>query len=207
MNELNDLRTRGVETWIQTQKVLEKEMSDEEARRKKEAEKANRGVEAWSQTQKAGGKGMSDEEARRKEETEKAKEDRKKGRKENLKKLVKKLVKAQKAQIAQHPCAREIARKVQIRADICIRLKRALRAKTKNVGLKVLQFRCKDGVSNLPQGLDKKLLKTDFVRGIEPNGKYTAIKHQEVVFNKEVEVKEVEQITFPAQETVEKEDE
>ena len=39
-NELNDLRTRGVETWSQTQKVGEKEMSDEEARRKKEAEKA-----------------------------------------------------------------------------------------------------------------------------------------------------------------------
>merc|ERR1712013_454579 len=36
-NELNDLRTRGVETWGQTQKVR---MSDEEARRKKEAEKA-----------------------------------------------------------------------------------------------------------------------------------------------------------------------
>ena len=62
-------------------------------------------------------------------------------------------------------------------------------------------------MTNLPQGLDKKLLKTVFVRCIEPNGKFTAIKHQEVVFNEEVEVKEVEQNTFPAQETIEKEDE
>ena len=207
MNELNDLRTRGVETWIQTQEVLEKEMSDEETRHKKEAEKADRGMETRSQTQKDGEKGMSDEEACRKEETKKAKEDRKIGRKENLEKLRKKHVKAQKAQIAQHLHASELAKKVQIRADACIRLKRALRAKPKNVGLTLFQFQRKDGVSNLPQGLDKKLLKTGLVRCIELNGKYTAIKHQEVVFNEEVEVKKVEQITFLAQETSEKRDE
>merc|ERR1712013_521072 len=67
-NELNDLRTRGVETWGQTQKVR---MSDEEAHRKKEAKKAK--VETWDQTQKVGEKEMSDEEARRKKEAEKAK--------------------------------------------------------------------------------------------------------------------------------------
>ena len=61
MNELNDLRTRGVETWVQTQKVLEKEMSDEEARHKKEAEKATRGVETWGETQEVFVKEMSDE--------------------------------------------------------------------------------------------------------------------------------------------------
>ena len=146
MNELNDLRTRGVETWVQTQKVLEKEMSDEETRHE--------------------------------EETEKAKEERKKGRKKNLKKLRKKLVIAQKAQIAQHPHAREIARKIQIRAEACIRLTRALRMKTKNVGLTLPQFQCKDGVSNLPQGLDEKPLKTDHVRCIELNGRFLAIKRQ-----------------------------
>ena len=41
MYELNDLRTRGVETWVQAQKV-EKEVSDEEARHKKETEKAKK---------------------------------------------------------------------------------------------------------------------------------------------------------------------
>ena len=153
MNELNDLRTRGVESWVQTQKVLEKEMSDEEARHKKEAEKANRGVETWSQTQKADERGMSDEEARRKEETEKEKEDRREGRKKNLEKLRKKLARAQKAQIAEHLQAREIVRKVHIQADMCIRIKRALRLKTKNVGLTLAaQFQGKDGVTNIPQG-------------------------------------------------------
>ena len=38
---------------------------------------------------------------------------------------------------------------------------------------------CKDGVTNFLQFLDKKLLKTDFVRCIELNDKHTAIKHQE----------------------------
>ena len=45
-NELNDLRTRGVETWSQTQKGG---MSDEKAHHKKEDEKSQ--VETWSQTQ------------------------------------------------------------------------------------------------------------------------------------------------------------
>ena len=96
-NELNDLRTRGVETWSQTQKVEmfderahhkkedEKAMvetwgrtqevgrSDEETRHKKEAEKATRGVEIWSQTQKVLKKEMSDEEVCHKKEAEKAK--------------------------------------------------------------------------------------------------------------------------------------
>ena len=66
-----------METWGQTQKVFEKEMSDEEARHKKEAEKATRGVETWGQTQKVIEKEMSDEEARHKKETEKAKKDEK----------------------------------------------------------------------------------------------------------------------------------
>ena len=206
MFERNDLRTRGVETWVQAQKV-EKDMSDEEARHKKETEKVKNRVETRSQAQEVLEKEMSDEEASHKEETEKVKEDRKKGRKEKLRKLRKKLGKAQKAQIDQLLHAREITRKVQIQAVVCIRLTRALRVKKKNVGLKLLQFQYKDGVSNLPQGLDKKLLKTGFVRCIEPNGKHTAIKHQEVVFNEEVEVKEVEQISFTAQETIEKEDE
>ena len=38
---------------------------------------------------------------------------------------------------------------------------------------------CKNGVTNLLQFLDKKLLKTDFVRCIELNDKHIAIKHQE----------------------------
>ena len=38
---------------------------------------------------------------------------------------------------------------------------------------------CKDGVANFLKFLDKKLLKTDFVRCIELNDKHTAIKHQE----------------------------
>merc|ERR1711954_343260 len=38
---------------------------------------------------------------------------------------------------------------------------------------------CKDGVTNLLQFLDEKLLKTDFVRCIELKNKHTAIKHQE----------------------------
>ena len=64
-NELNDLRTRGVETWSQTQKVG---MSDEKAHHKKEAEKAK--VETWSQTQKVG---LSDEKTHSKKEAEKVK--------------------------------------------------------------------------------------------------------------------------------------
>ena len=206
MYELNDLRTRGVETWVQAQKV-EREVSDEEARHKEETEKVKKRVETRSQAQKVLEKEMSDEEASHKEETEKVKEDRKKGRKERLKKSRKKLVKAQKAQIDQHLHAREIARKVQIQAVVCIRLTRALRVKKKNVGLTLLQFQYKDGVSNLSQGLDEKPLKTGFDRCIEPKGKVTAIKHQEMVFNEEVEVKEVKQSTFPAQETIEKEEE
>ena len=75
-NELNDLRTRGVETWSQRQKVR---MSDEEAHRKKEAKKVK--VEAWGQTRKVAEMEMSDEEACRKKEAEKEKEDRRKGRK------------------------------------------------------------------------------------------------------------------------------
>ena len=46
-------------------------MSDEEAHRKKEAERAK--VETWNQTQKVSEKEMSDKEARREKETEKAK--------------------------------------------------------------------------------------------------------------------------------------
>ena len=65
--------TRGVETWRQTEEVIEKEMSDEETRHKKEAEKATRGVETWGQTQKVIEKERSDEEARHKKDTEKAK--------------------------------------------------------------------------------------------------------------------------------------
>ena len=57
-----------METWGQTQKVR---MSDEEAHRKNEAEKAK--VETWGQTQKVTEKEMSDEEARHKKEAEKAK--------------------------------------------------------------------------------------------------------------------------------------
>ena len=65
MYERNDLRTRGVVTWSQTQKVG---MSDEETHRKEEAEKAK--SETWSQTQKVG---MSDERAHHKKEAKKAK--------------------------------------------------------------------------------------------------------------------------------------
>ena len=66
MNELNDLRTRGVETWCQMKKVG---ISDEEAHREKENEKAK--VETWNWTQKE----MSDEEAHCEKETEKVKKD------------------------------------------------------------------------------------------------------------------------------------
>ena len=48
-------------------------MSDEEAHREKEAEKAK--VETWNQTQKASEKEMSDKEAHCEKETEKVKED------------------------------------------------------------------------------------------------------------------------------------
>ena len=48
-------------------------MSDEEAHREKEAEKAK--VETWNQTQKASEKEMSDKEARCEKETEKVKKD------------------------------------------------------------------------------------------------------------------------------------
>ena len=41
------------------------------------------------------------------------------------------------------------------------------------------ELTCKDGVDNLLQFLEKKLLRTDFVRCIELNDKHTAIKHQE----------------------------
>ena len=191
MYERNDLRTRGVETWVQTQKV-EKEMSDEEDRHKDETEKVKkevRGVEPWSQ--KALEKETSDKKASHKEEIKKVEENRKKGRKKKLKKVRKKLEKAQKAQIIQHPHAKEIARKVQIQAEMCIRLMKALRVKKKNVGLELPQFQYKDvGVGC-----------------IKTNGKYTATKHQEAVSSEEVEVKEDKQITFPAQETIEKEDE
>ena len=68
MNERDDLRTRGVVTWSQTQKVG---MSDEKTHCKKEAEKAK--VETWGQTQKVFEKEMSDKEARHKKEAEKAK--------------------------------------------------------------------------------------------------------------------------------------
>ena len=193
MYELNDLRTRGVETWVQTQEV-EREMSDEEARHKEEAEevkKEARRVEAWSQAQKVFEKKMSDEEASHKEEIKKVEESRKKGRKEKLKKIRNKLEKAQKAQIGQLPQAKEIARKVQIQADICIRLTRALRMKKKNVGLKLPQFQYKDVC----------------VKCIESSGKYMNTKLQEVGSSEEVEVKEDEHITFPVQETTEKEDE
>ena len=57
-----------VETWGQTQKVR---MSDEEAHRKKEAKKVK--VEAWGQTQKVTEKEMSDEEACRKKEAKRRK--------------------------------------------------------------------------------------------------------------------------------------
>ena len=53
-----------------------------------------------------------------KEEARKVEESRKKGRKEKLEKARKNLERAQKAQIAQHPQAKEVARKVQIQADI-----------------------------------------------------------------------------------------
>ena len=193
MYERNDLRTRGVETWVQTQKV-EGEMSDEEDRHKEETEKVRkevRRVEPWSQTQKALEKETSDKEASHKEEIKKVEESRKKGRKEKLKKIRKKLEKAQKAQIGQLPQAKEIARKVQIQADICIRLTRALRMKRKSVGLKLPQFQYKDVC----------------VKCIESSGKYMNTKLQEVGSREEVEVKEDKQITFPAQETIEKEDE
>ena len=49
-------------------------MSDEEAHRKKEAEKGKE--ETWGQTQKVIEKKMSDEKARHKREAEKAKEDK-----------------------------------------------------------------------------------------------------------------------------------
>ena len=55
-----------METWGQTQKVR---MSDEEAHRKNEAEKAK--VKTWGQTQKVTKKEMSDEEARHKKKAEK----------------------------------------------------------------------------------------------------------------------------------------
>ena len=58
-----------VETWNRTQK----EMSDEEAHREKEAEKAK--VETWDQTEKASEKEMSDKEAHWEKETEKVKKD------------------------------------------------------------------------------------------------------------------------------------
>ena len=74
--------------------------------------------------------------------------------------------------------------------------------KTKNVGLTLVQFQCKDGATKITQGLDKKLLKINLVRSIEPNGKVSVIKHQEGVCNEEMEVAEVEQVTFPAQETI-----
>ena len=48
-------------------------MSDEEAHRKKEAEKAK--VETWNQTQKASEKEMSDKEAHYEKENEKVKKD------------------------------------------------------------------------------------------------------------------------------------
>ena len=48
-------------------------MSDEEAHREKEAEKAK--VETWNQTQKVSEKEMSDKEARCEKETEKVKKD------------------------------------------------------------------------------------------------------------------------------------
>ena len=38
---------------------------------------------------------------------------------------------------------------------------------------------CKNGVENLLKVLDKKLLKTDFVRCIELNDKHMAIRHQD----------------------------
>ena len=44
--------TRGVETWRQTQEVIEKEMSDEETRHKKEAEKAKEDEERWEEKEK-----------------------------------------------------------------------------------------------------------------------------------------------------------
>ena len=89
MYERNDLRTRGVETWVQTQKV-EKEMSDEEDRHKDETEKVKkevRGVEPWSQ--KALEKETSDKKASHKEEIKKVEENRKKGRKKNSKRYEK----------------------------------------------------------------------------------------------------------------------
>ena len=89
MFERNDLRTRGVETWVQTQEV-EREMSDEEARHKEETEevkKETRRVETWSQAQKVLEKEMSDEEANHKEEIKKVEESGKKRRREKLKKV------------------------------------------------------------------------------------------------------------------------
>ena len=74
--------TRGVETWRQTQEVIEREMSEEETRHKKEAEEAKEDEERWEENEKeteaekgkkAIKKEMYDEEARRKEETKKAK--------------------------------------------------------------------------------------------------------------------------------------
>ena len=221
MYKLSDLRTRGVETRAQTQKV-EKEMSDEEASHKEEVKKVETRVQtqevekesseeearhkeevkkvalsdvhifpAEEQAQKVLEKEMSDEEVSHKEEARKVEESRKKGRKEKLEKARKNLERAQKAQIAQHPQAKEVARKVQIQADICIRLIRAIRMKKKNVGLKLTQFQYKEiGVGC-----------------IEPKGKYMATKDQEGISSGEVEMKEDEQITFPAQEIIQKEGE
>ena len=44
MYELNDLRTRGAETWVQAQEV-EREVSDEETCHKKETEEVKKRVE------------------------------------------------------------------------------------------------------------------------------------------------------------------
>ena len=63
-NERNDLRTRRVVTWSQTQKGGR---SDEKAHQKKEDEKLQ--VETWSQTQTVG---VADEKTQRKEEAKKS---------------------------------------------------------------------------------------------------------------------------------------